>query len=184
MLGGGKPRDWLTELTTEGNRPLDEVGLESAIGCHTGQFVHLNVTDPEPGQTYVWERREGRAQMQARQRGGRPVGASDPEMIAMNTIMAADGATSLDSTSVYGDVILYKYPEDAIRRIRENESVLNNAALRDGAGMYAEQARAIETQLSQGLPTRFARKDHGLAFENLEGNVVDRWAPEGVPREG
>ena len=185
MYGGGKDRLTLTPLTPEGNLLTDDPSLDGMVGCHSGPYIHLNVINPEPGFEYIWERNTGRDKMAARQRGGRPVGANDPEMAAMNALMDDGGPTPIDSSYVYGDVILHKYPIEAIRRRRENEEAKNSAAMRDGAALYAERAAGIEAQLSRGLPSRFARRDHGLEYKDAQDHTVEHWVPtDGIIREG
>ena len=66
MLGGGKNREWLRPLTPEGN--LDTYGdpdFDNMVGCHTGQFIGLNVPNAEPGYEYVWENRKSAEIMKA-----------------------------------------------------------------------------------------------------------------------
>lgn len=182
-MGGGKDRRWLTELTPEGNIRTDDPNLDSMVGCHKDQFVHLNILNPQPGMEYCWVRNTGRDKMLYRQKGYRVVGADDPEMAAMNQVMA-DGPTPLDSSDVYGDVILMKAPAEAVRQIRGREQAKAQAQMRGGAADYADKAAAIEEQLSRGLPPRFRRRDHILEFKDGQENTVDVWQPEdGIIRE-
>jgi len=184
MMGGGKDREWLTPLTPEGNRDTDDPDLDNMVGCHTGPYIHLNIIDPQPGFEYCWKRNKGRDKLLALQTGWRPVGDNDPEMAAMNKIMT-DSPGSLDSSDVYGDVILMKAPAEAIRRIRDREQQAAKAQMRSGAEDFADRASAIEQQLSRGFPSRFARRDHGLEYRDAKDQTVDHWRPEdGIIREG
>ena len=183
-FGGGKEREWLKPLTPEGHLDTDEPDLDSMIGCHTGVFQGLNVLNPQPGFEYVWERNRGPELAKARMRGGQMVGADDPERAAMDKLMSSHGRTSMDSSDVYGDVVLFKYPESAMRAIREREGAKAQAMMRGGAAEYADRASEIERQMSRGMPSRFKRGDHALRTMDSNENVVDHWTPDdGIIRE-
>ena len=184
-FGGGKNREWLKPLTSEGHIDTEDPDLDNMIGCHTGNFIGLNVLNPQPGFEYIWERNTGQSIARARMRGGQIVQADDPERAAMSKLMSSHGRTSMDSSDVYGDVILMKYPEAAIRSIRAKEQAKAQAMMRGGAAEYAERASAIEEQMSRGMPSRFKRRDHALQSRDSGDNVVDQWSPGGgIIREG
>tara|TARA_Y100000590_G_scaffold413_1_gene611 strand:+ start:8930 stop:9478 length:549 start_codon:yes stop_codon:yes gene_type:complete len=177
MLGGGKDNNWLAPLDEEGNRQSDDIGLESMIGCHTGSYTGLNVVNPQPGYEYKWERNTGPDLLRSRQNGGQVVQSGDPERAAMNEIIS-DGPSPLDTSDVYNDVVLMRYPEERMREIREREHDTAQKMMRGGANDFMDRVSQAEEMLSSGRSTRFRRSDHRLDYVSPQGDVVEQWAPE------
>lgn len=181
VLGGGADREWLEPLDPEGNRDPgyeEEDEFDSMVGCHTGNYFGLNVYNPEPGFEYVWERNTDRDKLRAIQSGGRMVDANDREFAAVRSVLGANEGAPLDSLNVYNDVVLFKYPESAIRRKREQEQTKARNMIRGGERSFVDRATAAEREMSPGRATRFARSDHRADLEDAQGNLVDQWAPD------
>ena len=179
ILGGGADREWLEPLDEHGNREADiDEEFESMIGCHVGNFYGLNVFNPEPGYEYVWERATDKDKLRCIREGGRPVDAQDPEFAAVRSVLGANEGAPLDTLNIFNDVVLFKYPESAIRRKREQEQEKARIKLSGGARAFADRATEAERMFSPGRATRFARKDHQIDYQD-SGNVsVDQWSPD------
>jgi hypothetical protein len=177
VLGGGKDRQWLEPLDEEGYRRTDEPSLDGMVGTHTGAHVGLNLLAPQEGMEYVWERNNPADILRARQQGGQVVAAEDPERSVMREATDVD-YTPLDSAEIYKDVVLVRYPAEAVRRRREHIQQKSEALQRGGARDFADRATSMERELAQGLPTRFRRADHRVDFTDAEGQLVDQWTPE------
>jgi len=175
--GGGRDRSWLEPLSEEGRIQTDDINLENMIGCHKGVYMGLNVVNPQPGYSYVWERRKPGDILRARQQGGQVVTREDPEYAALNTL-EDDYSTPLDNSDVYQDVVLVRYTDESIRRRREQEAETAQEMFRGGAAQYASRADQLEKTYSRGLPTRFQRADHSIDFEGEGGETVDHWSPD------
>lgn len=190
MLGGGKDRGWLRPLTPEGN--LDTYGdpdFDNMVGCHTGQFIGLNVPNAEPGYEYVWENRKSAEIMKAKLRGGYRVRIDDPEGIALQKLqdnyVGRNETTPIDSHYNFNDVTLFKYPIERIREIRSEENAKAQAMMRGGAAEFADRATSIERQMSRGQDTRFRRRDHSMRVVDQADQTLDEWQPEdGLIHEG
>ena len=180
VLGGGADRAWLEPLNSEGNKEPDgeEEDFDRMVGCHTGNFAGLNLYNPQEGFDYVWERNTERDKLRCLQQGGRMVDANDPEFAAIRSMLGANEAAPLDSLNVYNDVILFKYPESAIRRKREQEQQKAQRSMRGGAQAFIERANDAERAIAGGRATRFARSDHRDDLEDGSGNIVDQWTPD------
>lgn len=176
VLGGGKDRAWLEPLDDRGNVRSDDPDLDDITGCHQGNFFGLNVVHPQQGFHYVWERNTQQDRLRVRTRGGEVVQAGDPELAAFETA-ATDRDTQMDSTNVFGDVVLVRYTEDAIRRVREGEQEKARNMMRSGARDFMDRATRAEREIAGGQATRFRRGDHRLDFEDASGAVVDQWVP-------
>ena len=181
ILGGGADREWLEPLDEEGNKdPGYEVDddFDDMVGCHTGNFFGLNVFNPEPGVEYVWERNTDRDKLRCIREGGRMVDANDREFAAVRHVLGASEGAPLDSLNIFNDVVLFKYPESAIRRKREQEQEKARNRMRGGAQAFADRATEAERAISPGRATRFARADHRQDYEDTSGNLVDQWSPD------
>ena len=181
ILGGGADRAWLEPLDPEGNRDPGYEGEEefdSMVGCHTGNFFGLNVCNPEPGFEYVWERNTDKDKLRCVRQGGRMVDANDREFAAVRNILGVPEGSPLDSLNIYNDVVLFKYPESAIRRKREQEQKKARNMVRGGAKAFIDRASEAEKEIARGRATRFARSDHTIEAEDISGNLVDHWGPE------
>lgn len=176
MLGGGKSREWLRPLTPEGRLDTDDPNLDDMVGCHKGDFVGLNVINPDPGFEYVWELNRPRDIMRAKMRGGIRVGADEPESAAMAHLTDSTD-TPVDGYHTFGDVTLFKYPIDKIAKIRAEESARAQAMMRGGAAEFVSKATKLEQEMSRGQATRFKARNHGLQYLDGQENVVDTWNP-------
>ena len=102
MLGGGSDREWTEPLAADGNRrniPLDE----RVVGCHTGNYIGLNVVNPQPGFEYAWylsPSRSGASPADAfaiYSVGGHVVNETDPERAYLSKIEGLEG-TPIDTS--------------------------------------------------------------------------------------
>jgi len=179
ILGGGGDREWLEPLDELGNKERDiDEEFDTMVGCHTGTFFGLNVYNPEPGFEYVWERDTQKDKLRCIREGGRPVDANDREFAAVRHVLGAEDGAPLDSLNIFNDVVLFKYPESAIRRKREQEQNKAQSMLRGGAQSFTDRATEAERMFAHGRSTRFARADHRNDFEDSSGNLVDQWNPD------
>ena len=176
-MGGGKDREWLEPLDAGGRRQTEDPSLDNMVGTHAGSYVGLNLLGAQEGMEYVWERNNPADVLRARQQGGQVVGPDDPERSVMREATNVD-YTPLDGSEIYKDVVLVRYPAEAVRRRREHIQQKAESMQRGGARDFADRATSMERELAQGLPTRFRRADHRVDFTDSEGQLVDQWTPE------
>jgi hypothetical protein len=189
MLGGGSDRMNLKPLNSEGNRDgNDHPELDEMVGCHTGTSYGLNLGRARPGHTYVWERRKGPDILRSKQRGGTVVEKGDDDYPVSATLTGGLEPTSLDSGEIYEDLVLFRYPEEAVRQRREREQAKANEQLRSGAEEFVSQATQAEIEYSGGGPTRFAARRHRMDFRaghRDESPLLDQWTPDkGIVDDG
>jgi hypothetical protein len=182
ILGGGGDRFDVRPLSPDGNRDTnDEPTLDNMVGCHSGGSFGLNITNPQPGYIYVWERRKPQDILRARQKGGTVVLSEDPEFSVSSQLVGGFEATPLDSSDIYNDVVLVRYPEEVIRKRREQETERSKAQLRGSAEEFVSRATNAEIQFSGGKPSRFARRDHVTEVRSgfdENANLEEVWAPD------
>jgi hypothetical protein len=182
LVGGGADRFNLKPLSPEGNADGNDVpALDQMTGCHKGTSYGLNLGNPRPGYTYVWERRKGPDILRSKQRGGTVVDRGDDDYPVAATLTGGLEATPLDSAEIYNDLVLFRYPEEAVRRRREQEQAKANAQLRSGAEDFVSQATQAELEYSGGGPTRFAGRRHRMDFRagfSEDSALVDQWTPD------
>jgi hypothetical protein len=184
IIGGGADRLTLKPLNPDGNRDgNDDPELDNILGCHTGSTFGLCVANPQPGFIYKWARKRGGDINYYRRRGGQVVQTGDPEHSVGSTYIEDQDSSPVDSADIYEDVILMRFPEEAIRQQTEEDRAKSDAQMRAGADEFVNQAheRPGEIQLSGGKPTRFARSDHRLDYSTgygIESPKVDTWTPD------
>jgi hypothetical protein len=188
LLGGGGDRLNLKPLDHKGNRDnQDFPELDEMVGCHTGSSFGLNVV-PRPGFVYVWERNKGPDILRSKQRGGTIVQTNDDDYPAARIIADEGHPTSLDSAEIYEDLVLFRYPEEAVRERLERERGKAEAQLRSGAEDFVSQATPAEIAHSGGAPTRFAGRRHRMDFRtglSEDSQLVDTWTPDkGIVDDG
>lgn len=189
LIGGGADRLNLKPLDPQGNRDgNDHPDLDDMVGCHTGSSAGLNMGRTLPGHVYVWERRRGPDILRSKQRGGSVVETSDEDYPAGRAMAGGLEATALDSAEIYNDLILFRYPEEAVRQRREQEDAKARAQLRSGAEDFVSQATPAEIEYSGGGPTRFAGRKHRMDYRtgfSEESPLVDQWTPDkGIVEKG
>ena len=172
MLGGGEEQ-WMTPLDSEGNADLSEHGVfEHSIGCHTGDFIGLNVVNPLPGFEYQWclnPNRQGSSmgdQLAIARLQGHIVTAEDPEFSALQKIEGVD-KQFLDTCASFRELVLVRVPDHVIRARREQELEENLKMVKGGpAEDFVSRADPLERQLygNKG-PTRFNRSSHITEFD-------------------
>lgn len=172
MLGGGTEQ-WMTPLDPEGNADLSAHGVfENSLGCHEGDFIGLNVVNPQPGFEYLWllnPNRQGAGmgdQLAISRLRGHIVTSEDPEFSALEKIEGVD-KQFLDTCSSFRELVLVRVPEEVIRAKREQEHQTNLDMLKSGpAEAFVEQADPLERSLygNKG-PTRFSRSTHMTEFD-------------------
>jgi hypothetical protein len=172
----------LKPLLPTGNQSSDDdPELDDLLGCHGGSSFGLNVANPQPGQTYKWIRKAGRDIAYYRRLGGTVVQKGDPEWSVGSKMLKDMGATPIDDSDIYEDVVLMKFPEEAIRQQTEREQAKSQAQLRSGAEEYVSQATAAELRASGSRPSRFAERNHRLDFHTGLGEdspISDTWTPD------
>jgi hypothetical protein len=176
--GGGGDRSWLTPLAPDSTRQEDDYAGFQVIGTHTGRHADLNVPNPQPGFVYIHERATRPDIRNAKMRGGHVVQAEDPEFVSAAAWESTDKATPLDTASVRDDVVLVRYSEESIRRVRDEEQRLAQEQMRGGAEDFASRVTAMEQHMSRGLPTRFKGREHRMDFVDGKDQVVDTWTPD------
>jgi hypothetical protein len=172
MLGGGEEQ-WMTTLDPEGNVDLSTEGVfESSIGCHTGDFIGLNVVNPLPGFEYMWllnPNRQGAGmgdQLAIARLQGHIVSAEDPEFSALQKIEGVD-KQFLDTCASFRELVLVRVPEHVIQKRREDEQQENLKMISGGpAEDFVSRMDPLERQLygNKG-PTRFSRSSHITEFD-------------------
>ncbi len=181
VTGGGMDRAWRAPLTHDGQIDTDNPDYDNIGGSHQGAFEYLNVANMQPGFEYIHERNTRADRLRIRRNGGQAVQGDDPEHSAMDSIMGLDdglGPTSLDSTNENAELILVRYPAEAVRRKREAELAKANAWRRGGAASFADNVGALERQLSDGRPSRFRRADHSIDMQDANSMLVDQIVPD------
>lgn len=176
IIGGGKDRAWLEPLDEEGHIRSDDPDLDTMVGCHEGNYFGLNVVHPQEGCNYVWERNTRPDLLRIKTQGGEVVQAGDPELSAFASV-ETDRDTQMDSTNVYGDVVLVRYTEEAIRRKRDAENKKAQNMMRSGAKDFLDRATQAERDIAGGQATRFRRNDHRIDLQDDAGRTVDSWVP-------
>ena len=172
MLGGGTEQ-WMTSLDPEGNTDMTQHGVyDYTIGCHEGDFVGLNVRNPQPGSEYIWMLNPNRAgsnmgdALAIQRLQGHIVTGEDPEFSAMEGMEGVD-KQFLDTCSSFRELVLVRIPEEVIREKREKECKANIDMITSGpAETFVEQADPLERQLygNKG-PTRFSQSTHITEFD-------------------
>lgn len=175
-LGGGGDRAWLEPTDQQGNR-------EGTTGCHTGTTEGLNVDNAQPGYSYLWARNDAASIRFEMRRGYRLVGDSDPEMARMKELGSTNSST-VDTTMLYGDVILMKAPVESVRKIREEEVRRAQMQLRSGTDDFLNKVTAAERDLEfnpRGVATRFALSENQTQITDSHdegGRVLDVWTSD------
>jgi hypothetical protein len=176
-LGGGGDRSWLEPVDNQGNRSSD---VEGTIGCHSGNTEALNIDYSEPGFMYLWGRNT-QADIRANMRNGYViVGPDDPEMASMKRLGSINQST-LDTSQIYGDVILMKAPAERVRKLRETEQERARAMLRSGSDEFLGKVTQAERMLDpRHRDTRFytAREHNIQVVDERSNQVLDEWIPE------
>jgi len=176
MQGGGHDLVWYESLTEEGNRDL---GIpQETLGCHVGPYAGLNIVDPQPNFEYSWANNDPRDVLRVQAQGGQVVQGDDPEYAAYRTLEDSVNS-SIDSTNLYGDCILIRTPIEKVRERRDSERQRAEASIHGGIDSYTDAASLEEAEYGRriGGPTRFARRDHMVEYEE-EGRTTAMWSPE------
>ena len=179
-FGGKADREWLEPLTNEGSRNLEDDELGPVMGCHSGAHEWLNVYGAKPGFTYVWERKKPNDIRKALMKGGQVVQEDDEEMTAARKAAGEmDFVTSVDSMAEYNELVLVRYPEAAIRKIREAEQKRADDLLKAGVDSFSDQVTAAEQSQEwnpRSVRTRFATSEHRHEMK-AGGNTESQWTP-------
>jgi len=182
-MSGGRNNFKYSPVREDGRtRMYDNVSSEiDIIGVHTGDFAGLNIVNPQPGFHYQWVKNDPTARMTEAQKGGRPVHAGDQDHPAYELGLVydeSDSPTPLDTAQVYKDVVLMRYPEEAIakRRAENEERALQAVSKADQS--YLQGASAAELASGQGQRTRFAERRHNLSMKDESGAVRQQWTPD------
>ena len=172
MLGGGTEQ-WMTPLDPEGNADLTQHGVyEYSVGNHEGDFIGLNVINPQPGFEYLWLHNPNRTDasmgdaLAIQRLKGHIVTGEDPEYSVLDKMEGVD-KQFLDTCTGFRELVLVRVPEEVIREKREREHQANMKMLQSGpAETFVEQANPLERQLygNKG-PTRFSRSTHITEFD-------------------
>jgi hypothetical protein len=181
MQGGGQDRAWYGPLLEDGTREMD-LG-ERTIGCHTGPYAGLNVVNPQEGFEYRWGLNDPRELLRARMAGSEVVQADYPEYSAYRALDDPT-RTSIDTSELYQELVLLRTPTEKVRERRQREQEMAERSVRGSVDSYTDRAGALEADLARrdGKPTRFARSDHMVEFEE-DGRAASVWTHEsGVVR--
>ena len=163
-------------------RKFDNVsGDVDIIGVHTGDYAGMNIVNPRPGAHYQWARNDPTSRMIEAQKGGQPVLAGDDDYPAYELGLVydeSDTPTPLDTTRVYKDVVLMRYPEDVIAQRRAVEDAASLRAVSEADAEFLHGASPAELASGQGQRTRFAQRRHNLQMQDESGVVQQQWTPE------
>ena len=182
MIGGGVDRLTLKPLNPDGNREgNDDPELDNLSGCHSGTSFGLNLVNKQPGYIYKYPRNTARDINYYRRLGGTVVKTQDPEWSVNSKVPGDMDPTQLDSGDIYNDVVLMRFPEEAIRQQVEREQVKTKNQLRSGAEEFVSGANQAEIAASDGVPSRFAMRQHRMDYRAgfvEESPLVDQWTPD------
>ena len=156
MSASGGDLSWLKPLNPEGNLS------EEALGCHKGDFSHMNVRNWQTGFTYAYARRNDGRIRHYKRMGYRVVTQDDPEYIgdADDPDFAAAG---LDSSFGTGDVILMKCPTERVRKRQQERIAYTESMLKGVTDEYLDRAGEVGGNYhSTQRPIRYRRADHRL----------------------
>jgi hypothetical protein len=173
QYGGQQDVEWLSVQDPEGNTNLAELDIfDHSVGCHTGDYIALNIPNPLPGFEYMWLLNPKRpnshpsdhfaiARMQ-----GKVLTAEDPEFAPLHLMEGVD-RSFLDNAIEYRELVAVRIPEEVIRRRNEEHMEKNMALLRRGpAEDFVSRAGDLErTMYGKTGPTRFRRSDHQTEFD-------------------
>ena len=183
MEGG---RD-LADLEPWDPESFDPDNPHSMMGNHTGQFLGLNIQNPQPG--FIYAHWTPHKILQARLKGYEVVTSEMPERCASHQIEDTDHV-DVDSTQAgYPGLVLVRRPISEERRLREEEAEEHRRLMRDGAAesAYLNGKTAVEAQYSRpGRETRFIREDHQTVVTDGFGDDarhIESWSPnQGISR--
>lgn len=178
-MHGTKDRS-LGEPLTNGSRSsytddFEDLDPEDMIGCHAGDFQCLNLGNAQPGYEYVWESANPRARVGISIRGGEVVKQGDAEYAALSKMVGAP--TGLDTATMFGDVVLVRYPVERVRQRREQEQRAALQQLRGTESDFVNRADSLERSLSPRRPSRFRRGDHHMEVLG-DNKVIEHWTPD------
>jgi hypothetical protein len=168
------------EPLTNGSRTsysddYEDLDPNDMVGCHTGEFAVLNLGNPQPGFEYVWESSNPRARVGISIRGGEVVTSDDPEYAALRKLSGA--SQGLDTATMFGDVVLVRYPVERVRQRREAEQSQALKQLRGTEADFVCRADNLERSLSPRRPSRFRRGDHHIEILG-DNKVIEHWTPD------
>lgn len=181
-LGGGRSNFAMTPVRHDGrSRKFERIGDIDIVGSHTGDYVGLNVANPQGGQVYQWVRNDSTARMIEMQKGGQPVLQGDPEFPAYQLGLSDDDSdrpTALDTATVFKDVVLFRYTEDNMAERHRQDAQRAEQAISRAGDQFLHGASPAELASSQGSRTRFARREHTLNMRDESGSVRRQWNPD------
>jgi hypothetical protein len=159
----GEDQSFYTPLTHDGNV---EPGT---LGCFPGDCADLNIQTPEPGFQYLWARNND-TEVAKYERRGWEVDLTQPKRRI--TSSQRMGQFNIDSSTVRGDVVLLRIPEELYRRIQLDDIEAAKAARQDPAAGWTNNPEILSLQdrLSSGLrgPLAFRYPQHRM--ESLSTN--------------
>ena len=85
-----------------------------------------------------------------------------------------DAPTPLDTSDLYGDVVLMEYDEGRIAKRREQSAHRAIKQIENADSGFLNGADAAELESAGGQQTRYARRDHSTHLEG-DGQVVKRF---------
>ena len=180
---GGRSMFKFSPVTHDGRtRDFHNIpGDVDMIGVHTGDYAGMNVCNPRPGVTYQWAKRDATSRMLEAQKGGEPVLMGDEDHPAYELGVVydeSDTPTPLDTAQVYNDVVLYRYPEEAIASRQAKDAAASLRQVREADSAYLHGASPAELATGQGQRTRFAERRHRMELQDETGAVRESWNPE------
>jgi len=160
-------------------RQWDEDGeARNVTGSHTGDYAGLNVANAQPGKLYQWVHNTPTDLMRERGKGGVVVDGSSEASSAVAAGLLSDGEsdvpTPLDTTALYGDVVLHEYPEEKIAARRERNADRAVKQIENADSAFLEGAGADELESAGGQQTRFLRREHATHLEG-DGQIIKRF---------
>jgi hypothetical protein len=169
MIAPGDDYDWYKPLEFQ----------EDELGTHRSSFSALNVPNPQPGWRYYWchyHKGSNYSELTSfMTQGWSPVLEGDPEYGNVHGASFLQSQQNVDRLKVFGDVVLFKTPDDNYRRIQEEETtaatnqLFGIAAAHEARGELMAQ-RFPQRQRPKGRPMYYARADHETYSELVDPN--------------
>jgi hypothetical protein len=154
MPGGGLPREWLRPLRRDGhlNDPND------ALGCHRGDFEHLNVVNAQPGFRYYYARNKSGSIARFLRQGWELVTSDHPEKMGhIHNPHYSDNPSGLQQ---YEELVLMRIPTEVAAQRRQERAAQVKAQLTGATKEFLEES---DTDL-QGRPIRYRRDEHVVRY--------------------
>ena len=155
MAGGGLPREWLRPLRPDGN--LNDPN--DALGCHRGDFEHMNVVNAQPGFSYYYAKNSPGAITSLMRRGYELVTSDHPERLG--DVYNPNHGSNPTGLQAFGELVLMRIPTERAARERQKEAEQIKSQLSGATKEFLDESD-VDTL---GRPIRYQNPGHGVQFE-------------------